>query len=183
MSPGTRLVLVFLLTTAGCGSDATGVDAVLPASKQGKDLRPDEQKAFCEAVEQHFDDQLGAERKEANCRTDAVITATFFVGDVDVEQCEKNYQNCLTQPEPVETEECSIPLVWETCGATVADLEACYTHYMDATAELYLTVTCDKIAEYRDHWPGEDYVPSEACKRAEAVCPDVLPLGIADEQG
>jgi hypothetical protein len=183
MSPSDRFALVLLLTTTGCAAEPAGIDSGLPASKQGKELTPVEQEKFCDATFAHLDAELGAERKEANCRTDAVITATFFVTEVDVAKCEESYQKCLAEPEEVETEACAIPIPWETCGATVADLEACYTHYMDATAEIYQTVTCANIEEYRKRWPGEDYVPSEDCQRAEAVCPDVLPVDVEDGPG
>ena len=175
MKPDTRHLLLLCVLVAGCGGGSSGVDSGLPAGKSGADLTPPEQNKVCEATIGYLDRQLGDERKAAYCRTDAIATALASSGDAA--SCETQYQACLAAPEEDDPQPCSFgPDDWNVCDAPVSEIEACYTDYVDASVDLYLDLTCADVADYREHWPGDDYVPGPACEQAETRCPGVLPL-------
>ena len=104
-----------------------------------------------------------------------MINATFFTTD-----CEEYYTACLAEPEG-EPQDCSFgPPSWTECTATIAEIEACYTDYQDGNVAVRNALTCDKIAEYKVHWPFDDHRHSERCKATLAKCPDLIPPDAGD---
>ena len=164
------ILLACLLAVVACKTDVTGVDSGVAASKQGKDLTPDEQESLCEAVFTYLSSRVEGDEKEWECRGNAVINATFFSAD-----CQEYYDRCLAEPEDA-PEPCSFgPLDWTECTATIAEIEACYTEYQDANAAIRNDLSCDRLAEYEQHRPFDDYRHSERCEAAIAKCPGLLP--------
>ncbi|HEY0135883.1 MAG TPA: hypothetical protein VGB85_17480 [Nannocystis sp.] len=41
--------------------------------------------------------------------------------------------------------------------------------------EFSRTLTCDKVAEYAQRWPGQDIKLGPACKAANETCPGLVP--------
>lgn len=166
----SRNFLACILALVSCKPEDDRVDSGLPASEQGKDLLPDEQEQLCESVLVYLYAHANDDPKKWTCRADAVINATMFMAD-----CEASYADCVAEPEEVPGS-CSFgPTSWTGCTATIAEIEACYTDYQNNNVAIRNDLTCDKIAEYKVHWPFDDYRYSERCRQALVKCPDLLP--------
>lgn len=175
--------------TSGCKQDSLSIDSGVEGSKQGDELTPTEQEQLCEAIADYTAQVVTpAELARFLCTVQGI--AFSLAGDGSVATCVTLRDGCLDAP-PEDTnggtsggtsggtggpEMCDNGIDWTNCMATVAEIEACYEEYGQQTKAAFAGVTCDKMPEYKTNPPSQDPLPlGEACSRAKAKCPSVLP--------
>ena len=175
------LAILALICALACTSDP-GVDSGLPASKPADQLAKGEQDQLCEAAEAYYRERISAgEYKRIYCVSAAVNVSLAI--DQSIAVCVEFRDDCLGKPlDPdvaaeYDTATCDLGIDWTLCTATVGDIEACFSEYFDASADLFASYSCDRMAEYIDNPPeAADVETGPACQTAHASCPS-LELG------
>lgn len=176
---GKRAVLPLLALSLGlfaCKQEDPTVDSGVADEKLGSDLTPAEQTQLCEAVFE-FEAELlpPAEAKSATCTLAGVAFA--LLGDGSADSCNTIRTSCLNEPgeEGGGGGMCSLGIDWETCMASVGEIEDCREENSRATIAALKAVSCAKMEEYKANPPDMDEPAlGEKCSLAQAKCSTVL---------
>lgn len=174
--------LVLACAALGCKADEPSIDSGVDGGKQADQLDPTEQAQLCEAATAYGEQVITeAELKRSLCTAQAIAFA--LLQDGSVETCVLLRDGCLDAPEETTggTEMCDLGIDWANCTATVAEIEACYEEYTKQSDAALGSLSCDKMAEYKADPPSSESPPlGEACSRAKAKCPSVIPVSGMD---
>ncbi len=165
-------LLTLVLTLTACGGDSAGpVDSGLPAEKTGKDLTVAEQDTLCRAGVDNLERQNSAgEQKEYAC----VFTGLTFtaLAKNTPEECEVVADMCRNGAGEDGGDEggdtCNLNLDLSTCGATIADIEACFTEKNEARGDVIRSASCNDAGK-----PASDPVVGPACAKIKTTCPGI----------
>ena len=157
------------------GSDKqTAVHSGLPADQIASSLTPVETEQLCRAV-----DDAHAVVEPGECNFMGILGAAmlYFLGTTDVASlrasCVTTRDSCIADPTEGECDE--LP---PDCGASVAELEACFASAFDAAVTVFESLPACEQLELSDF--GDEQTTSEPssttpeCQLAESKCPGLL---------
>jgi hypothetical protein len=175
----TRALAPVFACVLACASDSGGIDSGLPTSKPADQLAKSEQDQLCEAAEAYYRSRISEdEYKRIYCVSVAISVALAI--DQSIATCAQSRDECLAMPldpdvaSEYDTATCDLGIDWTTCSATVREIEACFGEYFDASADLFTSYSCDRMAEYVNDPPEAAAVETgPACQTAHAKCPSI----------
>jgi len=157
-----RIALCALLLALGAcyrGLELGSVDSGLPPDRQGSALTDAEAATLCAARDRHFSELVTADDLHHYA---CVLQASF------APSCSTAYDACIQIPyvdDPPAT--CSLTFELATCGATVADIEACLSAINVRNSDYFKSVSCDGGD------PGTGTAVPAACSAIATTCPGI----------
>jgi hypothetical protein len=179
------IIAALVLVLSGCGDGAltlnTGVSPKVPLS----DVTDDEAMKICLAVVGYIDDLLPRTRVEQVVCTMAGVGAEAALGGSG--QCEVTRDQCLEDPPAVESiadgiscDSASADAFADCEGATVGDIEQCFSDLGKRLDSILDQITCSKLGGDSDAADAlteelttafDDANQPESCRRLSEACP------------
>lgn len=154
---------------AACNS---GYSSGVEGSKPFSTITESEARTACDNLRDYFESQFPDEQRiETACYVSALSDVT-----AGPEECEAAYNACraeTTTAEPIDID-CSMPMIDETCNATVSQVETCLNAIIDAQLERQAMIDCSVAGNIPELERLAEQLPTPSeCSSIESICPNI----------